>query len=171
MKWNALTTISLAAAAALALAACHATDGGGGPPPPTVYIAKQACEIDALAKEHDVVISKFTMESDASHTIVSEKMKEYRGEIDASYRFVVENCNNYNMCMQAHNFHEPACDSSRAAWAESHTKFNELAAGLAQLEVARPGHGHGHGHHNPHPDKDGCDCDEVFTTGCCNENY
>jgi hypothetical protein len=169
MKWSALGTITLAAVAAFALAACRTTqEPEGPPPPPAVYTAKQACEIDTLAREHQVVISNLEVESDSSNTIAAEKLKEYRAEIDASYRFVVQNCNNYNMCMQAHDFHEPACDRSRDAWAESHTKFNQLAQRLAELEVVHPRHGRGH--HGPRPENE-CRCDEVFTTGCCNENY
>lgn len=131
-------TLLLATAGILILVGCHHTDTGKTPAgDPLVSRARQACEIDTLAKEHHVVIDKLDVVSETSDT-VPEKIKDYRAEIDASYRFVVQNCNNYNMCMQAHKFDEDACADSRTAWAVSHSKFNELAERLAELEVIRP---------------------------------
>jgi hypothetical protein len=171
MMWSGLKTVTVLAVAALALVACkHAGDHAGRHHPKVaVHTAKQACEIDSLAREHQVLITNLGLQKSDSDTIVSEKMKMFRGEVDASYRFVVENCNNYNMCMQAHDYKEQACDQSRASWTESHRKFNELTEKLAKIDAHHAGP-----HHKPHKPskpKGGCNCDEVFTTGCCNENY
>lgn len=169
MKWSGLKTAATAAVVILALAACKHTPVA---PPLKVHVstAKQVCEIDSLAKEHKVIIDKFGLVKDKSRTIAEEKLLEFRGEVDASYRFVVEHCNNYNMCMQAHDYNEPSCDSSRTAWTESHRKFNELTERLARID-AHHGAGPGHKPGKPKKPAGGCNCDEVFTTGCCNENY
>jgi hypothetical protein len=165
MKWNGLTTIAFGAVAVMALAGCYHAKKEAPPPKVTAAVARQVCEIDTLAREHEVVITRLEVEKDSSHTIASEKLRAFRGEVDASYRFVVEHCNNYNMCMQAHDYEESSCDKSRDAWTESHKKFNELTSKLA-------GAG-GHSEPGPRPPKTsgGCNCSEVFTTGCCNENY
>lgn len=144
--------VSLAAAGGLVLAACHHT-----PPParavPDLATTRQACEIDTLARRHKVLIDNLEVDSEVSET-VPEKIRDYRAEIDAAYRFVVENCNNYNLCMQAHRYHEDACADSRLAWAVSHSKFNEIAQRLAEIEAwRRPPRKH-------HPRTD----DPVFST-------
>jgi hypothetical protein len=168
MKWNGLMTITFAALVALALAGCDHTKGKAPPPKVSTETARQVCEIDSLAREHQVLITSIGLEKDASNTIASQKLKDFRGEVDASYRFVVQNCNNYNMCMQSHDYNEPSCDTSRTAWTESHRKFNELTSRLAEIEAHHPPGGKPS---KPRPPKGGCNCDEVFTTGCCNENY
>jgi hypothetical protein len=176
MSWNG-TAIATALVGALALAACYQ---GPRTPPPVVHsveVAKEACEVDTLAEEHRSIMSRVgTIESgaptdikDEGRTILLAKLLEFRAEIDASYRFVTANCNNFNMCMQAHNFQEPFCGDSRRGWMESHERFNELAIRLAELERH---HHHGGWPKKPgggpeHPDKS-CECDgSVFTHGCC----
>ena len=163
MKWNGMTFV-LAAAGALMLAGCyHGRESGHHKPVVDIFAAKQVCEIDTLAKEHQVIIGELGLEKDESRTIPAEKLREYRAEIDASYRFVVENCNNYNLCMQAHRYDEGSCDASRYSWAESHRKFNEIAERLAELEIWR----HKKRKHHDQTPHDGCDCNSVFATGCC----
>lgn len=169
MTWTGLKTVAMAAFAALVLAGCYqAHHKASHPPKVTAATAKQVCEIDTLAREHRVAMVNLEPRRDESDTIAMEKLKAYRGEVDASYRFVVEHCNNYNMCMQAHDYNEPKCDSSRASWTESHRKFNELTEKLAKIEAH---HSPGHRPSKPPRPRGGCNCDEVFTTGCCNENY
>lgn len=153
---NRLGLISFLAAGALGLAACHHTSPPEKRAGPQIVIAKQACEIDTLAKKHKVIIAKLEVEKDLSVTL-PQKLLDYRAEVDASYRFVVEHCNNYNMCMQAHEYKEEACKESRSAWAESHKKFNDLTESLAKLEAQRP---------KPKDDHSGDDePDDVWATG------
>jgi hypothetical protein len=154
----------LAAAGTLLLAGCYQGHKQQHHKPIVDTVAaKQVCEIDTLAKEHEVIIGQLGLEKDQSKTIPAEKLREYRAEIDASYRFVVENCNNYNLCMQAHRYDERSCDASRYSWAESHRKFNQIAERLAELEIWRHKKRKHHGQ-APHNE---CDCSSVFATGCC----
>jgi hypothetical protein len=165
-----LMTMLLPTVGALALGACYPTHNVGGEPPPVaVYVAKEACEIDALAKERETYVERIdhhvVKDTDQSHTILDDKLREYRAEIEASYRFVTANCNNYNLCMQAHAFHEEACSESRAAWVSSHEKFNELAENLNRGNWWGPPPPHPP--HHPGHEHQTCQCDGPFATGCC----
>lgn len=175
------SSLVLVLAAALAIAACNQTTGGGPPrmAQTSTEVAGEVCEINALAEEHHAMTSRIgsiesgapTDYNDESWTILLEKLKNYRAEIDATYRFVAMNCKAYNMCMQANKYVETACSQSRGEWSKSHDKFNQLALDLAQLEVPP--------HHPPHkPCGPGCKppvstcgsgCNVqggVFSTGC-----
>jgi hypothetical protein len=171
---------------AIALAACRT-----GPEPvphlqSSVEIAKQACEIHALAEEHQTMMTRVgaieagapTTISDSGETILMEKLKQYRADIDATYRFVTSNCNNYNLCMQMNHYREIECASSRAAWTTSHERFNQLALELAKLEVPPHGQPPHHPHHPcagthckaPRNDCNANKCGDsigLFSTGCC----
>jgi hypothetical protein len=118
-------------------------------PPTPVAVAKQACEITALAEERDVMIS--SIDSDAPEegavqtehrwTIARDKLLAYRAEVDASYRFVTASCNSYNLCMENNGYNESACEKTRQAWVDSHDKFNELAISIDKHKPWRKHHG------------------------------
>jgi hypothetical protein len=165
---------------ATALAACK-TDTAQYPGPGTsVAVAKQVCEINALAEERDAIVTSIsspeygreTDTKDHRSTILREKLDHYSAEVEASYRFVTANCNSYNLCMAKNNYDESACVDARHAWTESHEKFNNLAIAIKELDDGY-GHGHGHGHgHDGHGHHGDCraDCSVqggVFATGCC----
>lgn len=122
---------------ALALAACHHTQAKT-----SVAVARDACQMDALAEEHKTFTSRIETldheiterESEERWTILREKLRTYRGEVEASYRFVTSSCANYNMCMQANNFDDWRCRDLRQEWSESQKRFNELAIKLAEFE-------------------------------------
>lgn len=145
--------------------------------PRGVLIAKQACEINALAEERKAMVNsisaannlyprQYQRTEEQRYTILQEKLKAYSGEVEASYRFVTANCNSYNLCMEQNRFDETRCSESRKAWTDSHAKFNELAIAINDATKPwghkKPGHHHG-----------GCkrsDCNVqggVFATGCC----
>lgn len=139
-----------------------------------VAVAKQACEVTALAEERDVMIT--AIDSDAPEagdttkehrwTIVKEKMLAYRAEVDASYRFVTANCNSYNLCMENNNYSEQACAQTRAAWVESQEKFNELSVAINKGKPWRhPRHGGGN-NRECHPSNCGTQ-GGIFSEGCC----
>jgi hypothetical protein len=147
-------------------------------PATPVAIAKQACEITALAEERDVMIG--AIDSDAPEegavqtehrwTIAKEKLLAYRAEVDASYRFVTSSCNSYNLCMENNRYDERACDKTRQAWVDSHDKFNELAI---SINKHKPWRKHRGGHHGGgHNDGDDCrrsNCGSLggYSTDCC----
>lgn len=160
----------------LGLTACYHTNKV------RVDVAHDACEVNAIAEEHKSLtqrvekleIETSERETDERWTILLEKLKQYRAEVDASYRFVTSSCRNYNMCLQANGFDDYRCRDLRQAWSQSQVQFNDLAVKLAQIEkpVVAP---------NPTPrdggTKDRCrsgrcpadNCNvegSVFTTSC-----
>lgn len=155
MSWMSMSLKLGAVAGVLVLAACKHepyTEGPVGPSP--VAIAKQVCEITALAEERDVLIDSIDADypeaggTSKEHrwTILKDKLREYRAEVEASYRFVTANCNSYNLCMENNGYNESACAGTRQAWVESQEKFNRLAMALNGKPWRRhhkPGHGHG----------------------------
>ncbi len=182
------TTMLVALVCAIGLVACY--KHGPDPKPHahhSVEIAKDVCVVHALAEEHRTLTTRVgaiesgapTTMRDESWTILMEKLRQYRAEIDATYRFVTANCTTYNLCMQTHHYREMECAGSRQAWTDSHTRFNQLALDLARLEK---------GHHPNHPHRGNpgkhctSDCNippsdcravncnvqgAVFSTGCC----
>jgi len=194
MRWNK-TAVALAVLGALALAACR-PHGGDGPPEPraarSLEIAKGVCEVDALAEEHRSVMSRVeTLEGDIPErerderwTILAQKLRDYRAEIDGAYRFVTANCKTYNMCMLTHHYEEGRCADSREAWMVSHARYDRLAIELAELESRRH-------HHRRSKDTKKCgfdcayeqpplgpcrdtDCDpmgSMFSSSCCRDRH
>jgi hypothetical protein len=178
---------------AFALTACRPYDKGDHHPPRaarSVEIAKEICEVNALAEEHRSIMSRVETleggvperERDERWTILMQKLRDYRAEIDGSYRFVTANCKSYNMCMLANHFQEGQCDASRSSWMESHRRFNDLAVRLAELERHhRPWKGpkpcHGGGCDGPSWPPAPCrdrDCDvmgDVFSSNCCRDSH
>ena len=162
-----VTTMLFAGVGALSLSACNQGHHAAAPPPPAIYVAKQACEIDALAKERDTFLERVghghvIKDTEKTSTILESKLRRYRAEIEASYRFVTSNCNNYNLCMQANGFNENSCTQSRVAWTTSHQKFNDLAEDLNKRKWDGP--------ELPYPPPGGhdpCRCDGPFATGDC----
>jgi hypothetical protein len=154
MSWIS-TSLSLGAVVGLlALAGCkHAPYGEGIASP--VAVAKQACEITGLAEERDVIIREIDEDypeaggvaSEHRWTIMRDKLLQYRAEVEASYRFVTQSCNSYNLCMENNGYNEQACAQTRTAWVESQDKFNELAITLNKRPW-RQHHGKGHGKHH-----------------------
>ena len=152
-KWSA---IALSTSLAF-VTACTTPPHGVPPPEQSVQTAKQACEVNALAEEHyellktymtlrdDPVMNKSQDSTDERWTILSEKLEKYRGEIEASYRFVTSNCLTYNMCMAQNQYNEHACVESRQAWEESNRRFNELAIALNNLKKSQLSTSHGNG--------------------------
>jgi hypothetical protein len=180
---KSITKLVLLGAGVLLIASCvnipSATRG--------VLVAKQACEINALAEERSAMIKSistvnnlipFQKEtvSEQRDTILLEKLKRYSGEVEASYRFVTSSCNSLNLCMEENHYDESKCMGSRQSWSESHQRFNQLAIAIKELETHHHGHG---GHGGPHKTKKATlppsDCravnckvqGAVFSTGCC----
>lgn len=173
------------------LAACNPHGEYRMQPRQSVEVAKEVCEINALAEEHRTLTTRIgsierggpTEMRDESWTILMEKLQKYRAEIDATYRFVTSNCTSYNLCMQSHRYREMECVGSRNAWTDSQAKFNQLALDLAKLE--RPVHPEGPGSRRPPRGKCPSDCGTqppaprdcravkcdvqgaIFSTGCC----
>jgi len=176
MKLKSLAFALGFAAGALVLVGCKHTEVKANPTPTSVAIAKQACEINALAEERDAIITTLnsgdadqgTNLSDKRHTILSEKLRRYSAEVEASYRFVTANCNAYNLCMEKNYYSESACTQSRIAWVESHQKFNELAKSLAHIRRGRDYDGPPRG--GPGPGR-GCRCTSQggFSVDCCDD--
>lgn len=160
---------------AAGIAGCKTTTATSTPAT-SVAVAKQACEINALAEERDAMVSTINTAApeqgasaqDHRWTILKEKLRPYSAEVEASYRFVTANCNSYNLCMDMNGYNEHACADSRRAWVESHAKFNELSIAISDVK-----HGHGgHGGHKPGGDCHRSDCNVqggVFATGCCHD--
>jgi len=163
----------------VALAGCRTATAEYPGPGATVAVAKQVCEINALAEERDALVTTInspeygreTETKDHRTTILREKLDHYSAEVEASYRFVTANCNSYNVCMAKNHYNEDSCTDARHAWTESHEKFNNLAIAIKELDQPAYGHGHhGHGHHDHGKDCDHRDCNVqggVFSTGCC----
>jgi len=100
-------------------------------------------------------------DSDTEHryTILHEKLRDYRAEIDASYRFVTMNCAAYNLCLE----HGAPCDAQRGALLESQDKFDHLAVELAKID--KGDHEHKHHRVEGYAEKLG-----VMSDGCCGDH-
>jgi hypothetical protein len=187
--------MALAVIGVLALTACRPHGGGDDRPPRaarSVEIAKEVCEVNALAEEHRSVMTRVDTleggiperERDERWTILMQKLRDYRAEIDGAYRFVTANCKTYNMCMLTHHYEEGRCEGSRDAWMESHQRYNDLAIRLAELERR-----HHHWKKGPRPTScgfgcppappppgpcDDYDCDpmgSMFSSNCCRDRH
>ena len=163
MSWMS-TTLSLGAVVGLlTLAGCKHSPYGEGVASP-VAVAKQACEIAGLAEERDVLIRDIDadypeaggVQSEHRWTIMREKLMQYRAEVEASYRFVTQNCNSYNLCMENNQYRESACGESRDAWVGSQSKFNELAIALNKKPWRHHKGKDGHGKHGGYGYDDRC---------------
>jgi len=180
MKRNSIGVFACVLVGAAALYGCKTMSASTAPSPQQpIAIAKQACEINALAEEREAFMKSVYSDdpgappasetSERRKTILSEKLRRYSAEVEASYRFVVGACNSYNLCMENNGYREEACDQSRKAWVASHEKFNELTARLAEIRRGSYGGGHGHGGGGW---GDKCDCTNqggVFSGGCCDD--
>jgi hypothetical protein len=192
MKRKSVAALVSLAVVSVALAGCYQTayhghDVGGPPSSRAVAVAKQACEINALAEERDAVVSTIsspefgrdTEIKDHRFTILRDKLRSYSAEVEASYRFVTANCNSYNLCMAKNEYSEGSCMESRKAWTDSQEKFNNLAISIKEIEQEGMGyynrhHGKGRHHRDDRGDRGDCrhlDCDDtqggVFANGCC----
>lgn len=182
MKWMSTALSMSLGVGLLALAACKTTypeDETLAATPTPVAVAKQACEISALAEERDTLIDAMDADypeaggASKEHrwTILKDKLRDYRAEVEASYRFVTQSCNSYNLCMENNHYEEQACSQTRQAWVDSQTKFNHLAIALNGKPWRRRHHGghYGGGHGG---DGDGChpsNCSSLggYSQDCC----
>jgi hypothetical protein len=165
-----------AAVGLLALAGCKTTYDDEitdlGPSP--VAVAKQVCEIAALAEERDTLIESIDADYPDSGgtgkehrwTILKDKLREYRAEVEASYRFVTQACNSYNLCMEHNGYEEQSCAQTREAWIKSHEKFNHLAIALSGKPWRRHRRHHG-GNHDGYCDGDHCSSLGGYSQDCC----
>jgi hypothetical protein len=139
MKW----LIPILLIAATTVAACKTVAQTA--PERSVLVAKQACEIDALAQEKNEMATTLSVVTDRvgkrvekgstqRYTILAQKLQQSSGEVEASYRFVTANCNSYNLCMAENHFDERMCMGTRNAWQLSHERFNQLAVELKEIE-------------------------------------
>jgi hypothetical protein len=173
-----MISIGLGLSAAVGLLGCVNIPSA----PRGVLVAKQACEINALAEERDAMVKSistvnniipYQKESTEDHryTILAEKLRRYSGEVEASYRFVTASCNSYNLCMEENHYDEQRCAGTRQAWSDSHSKFNELAIAIND----DTGKWYNEHHRGPHHGKRRRECDRsecnvqggVFSTQCC----
>lgn len=179
MKRNLIGVIAGLIVGAAVLTGCKVYEESDVLPPPTpaITIAKQACEINALAEEREAVIKSINDPmavpeiEERRKTILADKLRRYSAEVEASYRFVTASCNSYNLCMENNLYNESSCDQSRKAWVSAHEKFNELTARLAHIRRdSYWGGGRRHGGGNWDGDK--CKCSTqggVFAGGCCDD--
>jgi hypothetical protein len=169
------TALSLSVVAGLfVLVGCKTAYDDIPPPGPSpVTVAKQVCEISALAEERDTLIE--AMDADYPEatstakehrwTILKDKLRDYRAEIDASYRFVTASCNSYSLCMENNGYQETSCTQTRQAWVDSQEKFNRLAVSLN----GKPWRKH-RGRHGGRGDGcygGGCDSLGGYSQDCC----
>jgi hypothetical protein len=164
-----------AAVGLLALAACKTgypdDDDLVGIGPSPVAIAKQVCEISALAEERDTLIESIDADYPESGgtskehrwTILKDKLREYRAEVEASYRFVTQACNSYSLCMENNGYREESCTQTRDAWIKSQEKFSHLAIALNGKPWRRHHRRHGGGY------CDGYHCSSLggYSQDCC----
>lgn len=177
MTWMSTALSMSVVVGAFALAGCKTLYHDV--PPTPVAIAKQACEITALAEERDVLISAIdsdipeagAIQTEHKWTIVKDKLYQYRAEVDASYRFVTASCNSYNLCMENNRYNEHACEKTRQGWVESHEKFNELAISINKHKPWREHrgrrHGGGHGGYGDDCRRSNCGSLGGYSQDCC----
>jgi len=175
MVWN-LTRVFGSVVLALLLFGCEHREGVK--PRPNVEIAKNVCEVTALAQEHRTLTTRIgniengapTNYTDEAWTILREKLSKYRAEIDATYRFVTSNCTSYNLCMQMHNYSEQACASSRVEWTRSNERFNELSVELAKIDVPNKTKRKDPDRNRDDHCRSRCNLQgSVFSTSCCKD--
>jgi len=118
-------------------------------------VAEQICRVDALAEEKDSYLSitndsktsiaafqnKYGSYDEERHTILMQKLLRYEAEVEASYRFVTQNCGAYMRCLERNKHDEQKCTRTESRWARSQQNFSNLAVQIrtiaAQVERER----------------------------------
>lgn len=118
-------------------------------------VTQQICNVDALAEEKQTSLavtndSKYSIRDyqnkhgsyeENTGTILLEKLNWYEAEIEASYRFVTQQCGAYVRCLERNNHNEWSCKRSEARWDEAQERFNQLSYDIraiaAQVERER----------------------------------
>ena len=131
------------------------------PPRPTetnrfnFEVSQQVCNVDALAEEKQtsLAVSNDTRQSiqayqnkygaydETTGTVLSQKLAVYEAELEASYRFVTQNCGAYMRCLEQNQHNESMCWRIETRWNESQSRFATLARDIrviaAQVEMKR----------------------------------
>ena len=153
-------------------------------------VSQQICNVDALAEEKSTTLavtnsSRYSIAAyqnkngtyeEQTDTILLNKLNRYDAELEASYRFVTQQCGAYMRCIERNGHNEWSCKRTEARWNEAQDRFNDLSLEIrdiaASVEEARiraqrgkkRGHSHGHGH-----DESGECCSTINSifTDCC----
>lgn len=149
-------------------------------------VSQQICNVDALAEEKTTALavtndsrtsiaayqSKYGTYEEQTDTILLNKLNHYDAEIEASYRFVTQQCGAYMRCLERNDHDEWSCKRSEDRWNEAQDRFvnlsleiRDIAADIERAQIRATGgkkHRHGHG------GKGGC-CSTINSifTDCC----
>ncbi len=150
-------------------------------------VSQQICNVDALAKEKQTSLavtnsSKYSIREyqnkhgsfeEKTDTILMEKLDWYEAEIEASYRFVTQQCGAYMRCIERNNHNEWSCKRSEERWNSAQERFNKLSrdirviAAQVERERIRADHHRNHRRHGPNYPGGCCSTVNSVFTDCC----
>ncbi len=118
-------------------------------------VTQQVCNVDALAEEKRTSLAttndykhslaayqnKYGTYEEQTNTILLNKLNSYEAEIEASYRFVTQQCGAYMRCLESNNHDEWRCKRAEGRWTEAQDRFNQISWDIrtiaASVERAR----------------------------------
>lgn len=151
-------------------------------------VSQQVCNIDALAEEKSTALAvtnssrhsiaayqnKHGTYEEQTDTILLNKLNRYDAEIEASYRFVTQQCGAYMRCIERNGHNEWSCKRSEARWSQAQERFNDLSLEIREIAASvektriRTKRGKKRGHGQSHDGREGC-CSTINSifTDCC----
>ena len=150
-------------------------------------VSQQICNIEALATEKQSSLavtnqSKYSIREyqnkagsfeEDTDSILLEKLDWYEAEIEASYRFVTQQCGAYMRCIESNDHNEWSCKRSEARWNDAQQRFNQLSRNIrviaADVERERiRARSHKDRYHRKSQEQYGCctTLNNIFTD-CC----
>ena len=112
-------------------------------------VSDRVCNVDALAREKQTAqatlnSSKYSIREyqnragsyeENTYTILESKLFSYEAELEASYRFVVQNCGVYTRCIERQDYDEWQCKRTEERWGQSQDRFNNLIINIRTLQA------------------------------------
>ena len=150
-------------------------------------VSQQVCNVDALAREKQTSLavtndSKYSIAQyqnkkgtyeERTNTILLEKLDWYEAEIEASYRFVTQQCGAYMRCIERNGHDEWSCKRSEERWNSAQDRFNQLSRDIrviaadVERERIRAEHHQKHQRRAPRRPETCCSTLNNVFTDCC----
>jgi len=112
-------------------------------------VAEGSCDVDALAEEKRTSLASINQSlysirehqnkagtyEEQTYTILEDKLNRYSADLEASYRFVTQNCTIYSRCLERQDHDEWQCKRSEERWSQSQERFNQLVLGIREIDA------------------------------------